>query len=71
MRFLSLFAALAVVVLPSLVLSAPQGPVKGIRKHAGETNGGHIIKLKPGVSRKALAKKLKLPPKAVELGIVN
>ncbi|KAH6890937.1 serine protease [Coprinopsis sp. MPI-PUGE-AT-0042] len=71
MRFLSLFAALAVVALPSFVLAAPQGPGKAIRKYSGEKNGGHIVKLKPGVSRKQLAKKLKLPPKAVDLGIVN
>ncbi|KAH6910920.1 serine protease [Coprinopsis sp. MPI-PUGE-AT-0042] len=72
MRFLSLFAALA-IVLPALISAAPQGPAeKGIKRFSGpKKKGGYIVKLKPGVSKKQLAKKLGIPAKSVDLGLIN
>ncbi|KAH6910894.1 serine protease [Coprinopsis sp. MPI-PUGE-AT-0042] len=72
MRFLSLFAALA-VVLPAFVFAAPQGQVDTpIKTFSGPKTGGYIVKLKSNANRRSSsASTLEVPAGAKDLGIIN
>ena len=74
MRFLSLFATLA-VVLPAFVFAAPQGAVETpVKTFSGPKTGGYIVKLKSNSAKrssKLKASTLDIPEGAKDLSIIN
>ncbi|KAH6897978.1 serine protease [Coprinopsis sp. MPI-PUGE-AT-0042] len=69
MRFTTVFATLAVLLAPA-ILAAPS-PLKSVERYAGAKTGNHIVKLKPGVSRKQFIRKLNLPSNTVNWDLIN
>ena len=69
MRFTSVFATLVVFLVPA-VLAAPS-TLKSVERYAGAKTGNFIVKLKPGVSRKQLIRKLNLPSNTVNWDLIN
>jgi cerevisin len=69
MRFTAVFATLAIFLAPA-VLAAPS-TLKSVERFSGAKTGNHIVKLKPGVSRKQFMRKLKLPSNTVNWDLIN
>jgi hypothetical protein len=69
MRFVAFFATLAAVLAP-VILAGPSAP-KSVERYAGMKTGNHIVRLKPGVSRKEMMRKLKLPSDTANWDLIN
>jgi cerevisin len=69
MRFTTVFATLA-TLLAATALAAPS-TLRSVERYSGAKTGNHIVKLKPGVSRKQFMRKLKLPSDTVNWDLIN
>ncbi|KAH6897970.1 serine protease [Coprinopsis sp. MPI-PUGE-AT-0042] len=69
MRFTAVFATLAALLAPAILAAPPT--LKSVERYTGTKTGSHIVRLKPGVSRKQFIRKLKLPSNTVDWDLIN